>query len=163
MVIRRNAEKLYIELLKAIRRNGGVECEQYPDIFIAPEDTDRTTYQQDYRFTRMICGRCPSKDLCADYAIESYQTHGMWGGMTPQDIRKAFTRRFNYDGKAGRPRLNPEVVAARVEQRQAEESWSESDFGPMHLSSGEGADWDGGDSIEVLAWGEDWDSDAPLY
>lgn len=159
----RNPEKAYIRLLKAIKRNGGVECEQYPDIYIAPDGTDQTTYQQDYRFCRMICGRCPVKELCADYAIQSYQSHGMWAGMTPLEIRKEFTRRYNYDAKRGRPRLGATTFAAGIQQGQAEESWSEPDLGPMHLPLSEGAEWDSGTTSEVLAWGEDWDSDAPLY
>jgi len=159
----RKADKIYIGLLKAINANGGVECEQYPDIYIAPDSVDATTIYSEYRFTRMICGRCPVKELCADYAIESRQTHGMWGGLTPREIADEFKRRYKYVAVRGRPRLDFTLTPYGDAEGPAEKGRSESDFGPLHLSSSESTDWGEGDSEQVLAWGEDWDSDAPLY
>lgn len=38
----------------------------------------------------VLCGRCPVRQQCADYAISS-ETNvvGVWGGMTPAELREA--------------------------------------------------------------------------
>jgi WhiB family redox-sensing transcriptional regulator len=39
----------------------------------------------------VICRRCPVRDSCLAYALENNETHGVWGGMTPQqrkDLRR---------------------------------------------------------------------------
>ncbi len=163
MIRNRKADRIYIGLIKAINKNGGVECEQYPEIYIPSDDVDGRTIYEDYKFTRMICGRCPVKGMCAEYAIESKQTHGMWGGLTPREISKEFTRRYKNVIPRGRPRLDFTLASDGDEERPAEKSWSQSDLGSLHLSPSEGAEWAEGDPEQVLAWGQDWDSDAPLY
>ncbi len=30
-----------------------------------------------------ICGYCPVRDLCLDYAIQHKESHGIWGGLMP--------------------------------------------------------------------------------
>lgn len=155
--------KEYVILLKAIRDNGGVECEEYPDIYIAPEGIyNNKLAAMDYRFTRMICGRCPVKSQCADYAIAAVEPWGMWGGLTPRQIQKEHAKRYGAKGR-GRPRLDLTVVPYGERQGQAEESRSESDIRPMQLPLSESFDEPTGTTEQVLAWGEDWDSDTPLY
>ncbi len=36
-----------------------------------------------------ICGRCPVAQQCANTAIENVETFGIWGGLTPEQLRKA--------------------------------------------------------------------------
>ena len=36
-----------------------------------------------------ICGRCPVAQECANTAIENVETFGIWGGLTPEQLRKA--------------------------------------------------------------------------
>ena len=48
--------------------------------------------------TRMaleICGKCPVRDLCLDYAIQHNERHGIWGGLLPagRDAMAASRRR----------------------------------------------------------------------
>ena len=35
-----------------------------------------------------VCAGCPVKQACLDYAIETNQTDGVWGGMTGPDRRR---------------------------------------------------------------------------
>lgn len=33
---------------------------------------------------RTICGTCPVRDACLEYAIRNGITHGIWGGLSPR-------------------------------------------------------------------------------
>ncbi|NBU22799.1 MAG: WhiB family transcriptional regulator [Actinobacteria bacterium] len=78
--------KKYIELLSAIRDNGGVECEQVPHIFF-PEDlhTNSSDYYAEKKLALQICARCPVKRQCADYALTAAEPFGIWGGTVPSN------------------------------------------------------------------------------
>jgi WhiB family redox-sensing transcriptional regulator len=146
------------KFFKAVKRNGGIECSQYPNLFV-PEDLLAHAVAEDYKFLRQVCKRCPVIDLCADYAIELAPTHGMWAGMTPQEIAKKHKERFG-NAKTGRDsELDDSIIESRDGEGQAEEDWGESDFRPLHVPLGDGADWEAGSEDEILAWGQDWDGD----
>jgi WhiB family redox-sensing transcriptional regulator len=42
---------------------------------------------------KAVCGRCPVREQCLDYAIESGQAHGVWGGTTVDERRAIAARR----------------------------------------------------------------------
>jgi WhiB family transcriptional regulator, redox-sensing transcriptional regulator len=52
-----------------------------PDLFF-PESGADTSY------ARSICRSCPVRRQCLDYALESGQKHGIWGGMTESQRRR---------------------------------------------------------------------------
>jgi DNA-binding CsgD family transcriptional regulator len=41
-------------------------------------------------FAKAVCSRCPVVDKCLDWALESREPHGVWGGLDEQE-RKALT------------------------------------------------------------------------
>lgn len=41
---------------------------------------------------KAVCRRCPVREQCLQWALESGQDHGVWGGMG-QDDRRRFARR----------------------------------------------------------------------
>lgn len=45
---------------------------------------------------RVVCGGCPLRELCLEYALETREPWGIWGGTTPQE------RGVPSSGKAGR-------------------------------------------------------------
>jgi hypothetical protein len=45
---------------------------------------DGTMYTQ----ARQLCKTCPVRALCADYAIENREPHGLWGGLSPRERMK---------------------------------------------------------------------------
>lgn len=49
-------------------------------------------------FARRLCTGCPVKGACRDYAIDNFITHGIWGGMSP-DERKEHRARRNRERK----------------------------------------------------------------
>lgn len=82
----KESAKKYLKLLKAIKDNGGVVCEQVPHIFY-PEDsynTENSSYAE-RKLAIKICSHCPVQKLCADYAITAREPYGIWGGTVPSD------------------------------------------------------------------------------
>jgi hypothetical protein len=84
--------RLNIDLTEAIIDNGGVECEQVPDIFF-PEDFRARQIEQDYGMARMaeetarqICLRCPVMAKCLKVGM--YEEYGIWGGTTAEQRKK---------------------------------------------------------------------------
>lgn len=39
-----------------------------------------------------ICGRCPHRDECREWAIDTGQRYGVWGGTTQQERARMVTR-----------------------------------------------------------------------
>jgi WhiB family redox-sensing transcriptional regulator len=38
---------------------------------------------------KAVCRGCPVRAECLDYAIQTAQDHGIWGGMTEEERRQA--------------------------------------------------------------------------
>jgi len=53
-----------------------------PDLFF-PDHGDMETV----RAAKRICASCPVRTECAEYAIRTNQTYGIWGGMAPKTLR----------------------------------------------------------------------------
>jgi len=51
-----------------------------------PEDDDYS--QESTWIARTICASCPVREMCLEYAIETGQQHGIWGGLDPEERRK---------------------------------------------------------------------------
>jgi hypothetical protein len=73
-------ERKYLELHEAIREVGSVECEELPDVFFAQE-ASREAQKLVEEIAKSICGRCPIRVKCRDYAL-STRVSGIWGGTT---------------------------------------------------------------------------------
>jgi hypothetical protein len=75
----------YIELLSAIQKNGGVACERYPELFF-PEDLPSSELRDAAtKAAKALCKACPIMSECFDYALETGQKHGVWGGTSPTE------------------------------------------------------------------------------
>lgn len=42
---------------------------------------------------KAVCARCPIRQQCLDYAIDSHQSHGVWGGTSEEERRLIAARR----------------------------------------------------------------------
>jgi WhiB family transcriptional regulator, redox-sensing transcriptional regulator len=42
---------------------------------------------------KAVCGACPVRELCLDYALETGQAHGVWGGTTVEERHTIAARR----------------------------------------------------------------------
>jgi Transcription factor WhiB. len=70
----------YFALLKAIKENDGVDCEDYPDLFFPEDIEDPEKRAASIKLAKALCNACAIKDLCFTYAIETGQRFGVWGG-----------------------------------------------------------------------------------
>ena len=52
-----------------------------PELFFPPPGADTSA-------ARSICRGCPVRRHCLDYALETGQKHGIWGGMTESQRRR---------------------------------------------------------------------------
>jgi hypothetical protein len=89
-------DRITLDLHEAIIDNGGVECEQVPDIFF-PEDLS-TPGQSAMRImatdtAREICMRCPVMAKCLQVGM--YEDFGIWGGATPEQRKRIKRKALN--------------------------------------------------------------------
>jgi hypothetical protein len=77
-----------------------------PDLFF-PESGADTSY------ARSICKSCPVRRQCLDYALESGQKHGIWGGMTESQRRRQ--PRPSHPTQPGETHTHPAQKVERVE------------------------------------------------
>ena len=68
-----------------------------PDLFFPVGTTGYALVQIDR--AKEVCGECPVKVDCLDYALETNQDSGIWGG-TSEEERRTLRRRI-----AGRERI----------------------------------------------------------
>lgn len=92
-------DRLTIALHEAIIDNGGVECEQVPDVFFPEEWAARSPMQSTNMYNlaidtaRQICMRCPVMDKCLKVGM--FEEYGIWGGSTPEQRKKI--RKYEQD------------------------------------------------------------------
>jgi WhiB family redox-sensing transcriptional regulator len=60
-----------------------------PDTFFAEGRGSRA----DTEYARRVCAHCPVRPECGQYAIDTGQSWGVWGGMTQTELRRK-RRRF---------------------------------------------------------------------
>lgn len=81
-----------VELQLSIDQAGGVTpCQNAPDLFFPDPETDNVI--RSYKMAKQLCSGCPVILECINYAVQAGETNGMWGGLTPEEIRKLRRRR----------------------------------------------------------------------
>ncbi|MEU8480378.1 WhiB family transcriptional regulator [Streptomyces hygroscopicus] len=71
-------------------RHNAVCCEEDPELFFPIGNTGPALVQIEE--AKAVCRRCPVIEQCLQWAIESRQHHGVWGGMS-EDERRQMKRR----------------------------------------------------------------------
>jgi hypothetical protein len=76
-------EQLYLALAKAIEEAPSIPpCQTTdPEVWFA----DYEDVGNQYRVAKKLCGQCPVKNECLEYALESYEPYGIWGGLSPRE------------------------------------------------------------------------------
>jgi WhiB family redox-sensing transcriptional regulator len=75
----------YISLLQSIHQEGGVPCERVPALFF-PEDLDTTELRAAAtKAAKALCHSCPIINECFEFAVETDQRHGVWGGTSADE------------------------------------------------------------------------------
>jgi hypothetical protein len=82
-------DRITLDLHEAIIDNGGVECEQVPEVFF-PEDFNNQGDQHmrvmAIATAKEICMRCPVIAKCLQVGM--FEDFGIFGGATPEQRRK---------------------------------------------------------------------------
>lgn len=69
-----------------------------PELFFPIGNTGPALEQIDA--AKSICARCPVTDQCLQYALDTNQDSGVWGGLS-EDERRALKRRAARARRAG--------------------------------------------------------------
>jgi len=75
----------YMKLLSSIHEAGGVPCEAYPDLWFPEDIPHPITRRNATMIAKDFCNVCPIKQQCFEYALESNQMYGIWGGTSPDE------------------------------------------------------------------------------
>ena len=71
-------------------RQGALCREEDPELFFPIGTTGPASHQ--VAEAKAVCRRCPSLEPCLQWALETGQDAGVWGG-TSEEERRALTRR----------------------------------------------------------------------
>ncbi len=66
--------------------------------------SDPITGSWDFRVAKKLCGECPVRQQCLEYALVANERHGIWGGMTLKERRAYASKRSGVRTPVGRPR-----------------------------------------------------------
>jgi hypothetical protein len=81
----RHFDTAHVNFLRAIHAVGGVPCERAPQYFFPEDLPDPDLRRVATKIARTLCGECPIKETCFEYALETNQRHGIWAGTTPSE------------------------------------------------------------------------------
>jgi len=70
------------------------ECRRHdPDLWFAVGHSPG--WQAKTEEAKSICGRCPVRSVCLEWALSTGQQAGVWGGLTESERRTLFRDRFD--------------------------------------------------------------------
>ena len=72
-------------------RKGAICRDTDPDLFFPVGTTGYALVQIDR--AKQVCGECPVNEACLEYALETNQDAGIWGG-TSEEERRVLRRRM---------------------------------------------------------------------
>ena len=73
-------------------RDGAICRDTDPELFFPVGTTGQALLQIDR--AKQVCGECPVQTDCLQYALETNQDAGIWGG-TSEDERRSIRRRLS--------------------------------------------------------------------
>jgi WhiB family transcriptional regulator, redox-sensing transcriptional regulator len=63
------------------------------DLFFGPDAEFVSARQQREAEAKAICARCPVRDACLAYALDTREAYGIWGGLNEDERRTILRRR----------------------------------------------------------------------
>ncbi|HMT49938.1 WhiB family transcriptional regulator [Dietzia sp. UBA5065] len=63
-------------------------CLGHEDLFYSAEDESKGERRRKEEKAKQVCAVCPVFDTCRQFAIESKELYGVWGGLTESDRHK---------------------------------------------------------------------------
>ena len=65
--------------------------ESDPDVWFP--DNQQHHMSMEFRIAKKLCGQCPVKNLCLEFALVNEEDHGLWGGLTPAERKRLRRKR----------------------------------------------------------------------
>lgn len=62
-------------------------CRTDPELFFPVADEGTEAFEREAAPARALCAGCPVRAACLDYALETGQDYGIWGGTSPAERR----------------------------------------------------------------------------
>ncbi|MFC7994329.1 WhiB family transcriptional regulator [Streptomyces pilosus] len=72
-------------------RETGACTREDPDLFFSVSDTGPAFLQIEE--AKAVCRRCPVIEMCGQWALETVQQYGVWGGLSETERRRIKRRR----------------------------------------------------------------------
>ena len=75
---------------------GSAACRD-PDVmmlFFGPDGERQPEREVRERKAKVVCTACPLQAQCLDYALRHAVRHGIWGGLSPEELSCERRRRF---------------------------------------------------------------------
>ncbi|WP_081005215.1 WhiB family transcriptional regulator [Rhodococcus rhodochrous] len=72
-----------------------------PSVFYPPDDETRGVRLRRERIARQICTTCPVRIPCLNFALDTDEGHGIWGGTSEAERRKHAVRDGSDSGRSG--------------------------------------------------------------
>ena len=87
-------ERLYLKLMKDIHNARSIPpCQTTdPELWYGIPERDGFTQNSNYKPAKQLCSQCPVINSCLEYALVAVETHGVWGGLSPEE-RKAMRQK----------------------------------------------------------------------
>ena len=85
-----------------------------PDLFFAESKGGQA--RQETEQAKRICDRCPIRSACLEWALETGQTAGVWGGLDETERRSMFRLRADRGASYERCVAEQEFIERRVDE-----------------------------------------------
>ena len=96
-------------LHEAIEEQGSVACQNFPDEMYEEEDNADSRAMQ--HIIKKICGDCPLRFMCLDYAMTAREQYGIWGGLTTRERNDIHREKYNARRRVSYKKENPRPEA----------------------------------------------------
>jgi len=83
-----------------------------PELFFPIGSSPLAKAQEDT--AKRVCWRCPVMEMCGQYALESRQDTGVWGGMSEDDRRRLHRRKGRRTYRPGQMRASEHVLTYQL-------------------------------------------------
>lgn len=67
-------------------------CKGYPELFYNGEDERKGIRRAKEREAKEVCAECPVLAQCREYALETGEPYGVWGGLTEMERHRILGR-----------------------------------------------------------------------
>lgn len=81
----RELEQLSIEFQHLCLKQETLPCTGQWETFYPDEIMDWQTKRIAIQAAKALCGDCPIREQCLEFALANNEAYGIWGGLTPQE------------------------------------------------------------------------------